>query len=152
MSIRSLAAVVGLLVAGIAASACNGGPLPFLSGGQLEGEERPVPERWELEEDFAIVQLETRPEDPYSINLAYTLIDGELFLNAGDTETQWVQHMEADPRVRLRISDGIYPLRAVRVTDPVEITAFGDAWTSHSMFHRHPDELEEVWIYRLVAR
>ena len=99
-----------------------------------------------------MVQLETRPEDPYSVNIAYTLLEGRLYINAGDTETEWVKNMEVNPLVRLRISEALYALRAERVTDPGEISTFGKAWVSHSMFHRDPDELDEVWIYRLAGR
>jgi hypothetical protein len=49
--------------------------------------------------------------------------------------------------------DGVlYDLRAERVTDAAEISAFGEAWTSQSMFRRDPVELGEVWVYRLVSR
>lgn len=130
---------------------CNG-PLPFLSGGALEGEVQPAPDAWDFEDDFGVVQLETRPTEPYSVNIAYTLLDGRLYINAGDTETEWVKHMQADPRVRFRIDGAIYELTARRVTEAEEITAFGDAWTSHSSLHRHPNDLEVVWIYELTPR
>ena len=140
-----------LLLPMLAALAC-GGPLPFLSGGSLEGEVKSVPSDWTAAGDYGTAQLETRPEDPYSVNLAYTLLDGALYLNAGNTETQWVQNMTADPQVRLRLKGAIYELHADRVTDPAEIDRFGQAWTSQSMFRRDPTQLDEVWIYRLRAR
>ncbi len=132
-------------------ASCNG-PLPFMSGGELDGQATPVPQEWALSDDFGVVQLETRPEAPYSVNIAYTLMDGGLYVNAGDTETQWVKNMNANPLVRLRVAGLLYDLRALRVTDAATILAFGKAWTSHSMFHRDPASLGEVWIYRLVAR
>lgn len=132
-------------------TSCNG-PLPFMSGGRLDGEVQPVPQGWAFAEDFAVVQLETRPEAPYSVNVAYTLMGGRLYINAGDTETQWVKNMDANPLVRLRVSGLLYDLRAERVTDATEIAEFGKAWTSRSMLHRDPAKLDEVWIYRLVAR
>ncbi len=134
-----------------AALGCNG-PLPFMSGGVLAGEEVPVPPEWSSFESFGVVQLETRPEEPYSVNIAYTLMGGNLYINAGDTETEWVKHMESDPLVRLRMEGAIYPLRSLRVTDRDEIVEFGIIWTSLSVLHRDPAELDEVWIYRLVAR
>lgn len=146
MLARTMTLVVLLLAVG-----CNG-PLPFMSGGSLAGEEQPVPQEWALDKDFGFAQLETRPEDPYSVNVAYTLMTGHLYINAGDTERRWVKHMEANPLVRLRISKVIYPLRAERVIDPDEISRFGKVWVSQSMFYRDPDELGEVWIYRLTAR
>lgn len=67
-------------------------------------------------------------------------------------ETQWVQNMEADSNVRLRIDGVVYELRAERVTDPAEIARFGKAWTSQSSLMRDPSELEQAWVYRLHAR
>ncbi len=128
------------------------GPLPFMSGGALDGEERPAPHDWSFEDDFALAELETAPDAPYSVNIAYTQIDGRLYINAGDTRTTWVGHMEEEPAVRLRVSDVIYLARAERVTDPAEISAFGEVWVSQSWVHRNPDDLGEVWLYRLVHR
>ena len=142
-------AALGLV---LGALACNG-PIVMLPGGQLEGEVAPTPEWTSLEDPYGTAQLETLPEDPYSVNLAYTVVDGRLYVNAGDTETRWVENMNADPRVRLRIDGRIYELRAERVRDPEEIAAFGQVWTSQSFFLRDPSQLDgEVWVDRLVAR
>ena len=138
-----------ILATGALATSCNG-PLPFLSAGALSGQVQPAPETWALAEDFAVVQIETRPSEPYSVNVAYTQIDGRLYLNAGDTETEWVTHIAGDSSVRMRVGEIIYESRAERVTESGEVAAFGTAWTDHSMFHRDPTELERVWIYRLV--
>jgi len=142
-----------LLALGLAllASACNG-PFVLLPGGRLEGEPEPAPADWSFAGDAGTVQLETRPEDPYSVNVAYTVIDGRLYVNAGDTETQWVKNLTADPHVRLRMDGALYDLRAQRVTSPAEIARFGEAWTSQSFFRRDPRELDEVWLYTLERR
>jgi hypothetical protein len=131
--------------------ACSG-PFGLLPGDGLDGEVAPVPGDWTFAGDYGTAQLETRPEDPYSVNLAYTIVDGALYINAGDTETQWVQNMTANPEVRLRVDGVLYELHADRVTDGAEIARFAEAWTSQSMFRRDPTELDEVWIYRLRAR
>jgi hypothetical protein len=136
---------------GIAALGCNG-PTGLLPGGGLEGEARPAPSDWSFAGDYDTAQIETRPQDPYSVNLVFTILDGGLYVNAGDTETQWVKNMTEDPRVRLRVDGVLYELRAERVTDADEISAFGEAWTSQSMFRRDPAGYDEVFIYRLVAR
>ena len=149
MSARSLPVLLVVLV--ICTSACNG-PLPFLSGGKLGGMDNPTPQSWSIVGDFGFVQLETNPQDPYSVNIAYTVMNEILYVNAGDSETQWVKNMNANPNVRLRMDDVIYRLKAERVTRKDEIAAFGEAWTSKSVFHRDPTELDEVWIYRLVTR
>ncbi len=134
-----------------ATSGCNG-PIAVLPGGKLDGQVASAPSGWGFAGDYGTVQLETRPEDPYSVNIAYTVMDGSLYINAGDTETQWVKNMTANPLVRLRLDGVLYELRAERVTDSAEISAFGKAWTNQSIFRRDPAKLGEVWIYRLVAR
>ena len=132
-------------------SACDG-PLPFLSGGELNGVVAEVPVNWQLEEISGLAQLETRPAEPYSVNLAYVQMDGSFYFYAGDTRTNWVKHIEENPLVRVRVNDTIYPGRAVRVTDEDEIARFAAIWVDRSMFSRDPHSFEEVWLYRLEAR
>ena len=135
----------------VVAVGCNG-PFVLLPGGGLEGESQAAPADWAFAGDYGTAQLETRPEEPYSVNLAYTIMEGRLYINAGGTETQWVKNMTANPLVRLRVDDRIYDLRAQRVTDAAEVSAFGKAWTDQSFFRRDPAELEQVWLYRLLSR
>lgn len=130
---------------------CNG-PFFYFSGGELSGTGRPAPQDWSFAGDSGLAQLETSPDDPYSVNIAYTVIDGQLYINAGDTETQWVKNMTANPLVRLRLDDVLYDARAKRVTNPSAIAVFGKAWTSQSIFRRDPTQFDEVWIYRLIPR
>ncbi len=146
MASRIVTSLLALL-----AAACNG-PFGLLPGGKLDGESRPVPATWDLVGESGQMQLESRPGDPYSVNVNFTVIDGELYVNAGDTQTEWVKHIEADPRVRLRIHGELYELQAARVTDPTEIARFGEGWTKQSMFLRDPTQFDEVWIYRMVPR
>ena len=134
----------------IAVSGCNG-PFMLLPGGELDGEVKPSPSDWSFIEGYGMSELETRPEDPYSVNVAVTVIEGTLYINAGDTETEWVKNMEADPLVRLRIHGEVYELKAHRVTDDAEMQAFAVEWTKNS-WARDPTTLEEVWVYRLEAR
>lgn len=141
---------VVLLIA-LVALACNG-PFGLLPGGGLEGEGRPAPDDWTFAGAYGTGQLETNPAEPYSVNLVYTIVDGRPYINAGDTETQWVKNMTADPRIRLRIEDTIYELRAERVSDEAEIARFAPAWTDQSSFRRDPRELEQLWLYVLRPR
>ena len=148
--LRGLAVLLLLLVV-VLAGACNG-PVGLMSGGKLEGEVKPVPENWAFLGESGQMQLETKPGAPYSVNVNYTILDGTMYVNAGDTETVWVKNIAANPAVRLRIGDAIYELRAERVTDPAEIAHFGKAWTAQSMFMRDPSQFEEVWVYRMQPR
>lgn len=146
MSVRFLSLLLVLATFG-----CNG-PFVLLPGGRLKGQVEAAPSDWAFAGDYGTVQLETRPEDPYSVNIAFTVIGQRLYINAGDTETQWVKNITVNPQVRLRMDGVLYDLQAERVTNTAEITAFSNAWTSQSMFRRDPAELHEVWIYSLVSR
>ncbi len=140
-----------LLALSVTALCACGGPLPFLSGGALDGPVKPAPEGFGFARDAGTVQLETRPEDPYSVNIACAIVDDRLYVSAGDNKAAWVEHMEADPRVRLRVRGEIYELRASRVTDEAEMRAFADEWTKNA-WARDPTTLEVAWVYRLEAR
>ena len=72
-----------------------------------------------------IAEIETDPSDPYSVTVAYTVVDGQLYVNAGGAEKRWAKNTVANPNVRLRIDGKIYDLQAIRVEDPAEIARFG---------------------------
>jgi hypothetical protein len=146
LSVRFLSFAFILIALG-----CNG-PFAVLPGGQLDGDVMSLPPDWVFAGDYGTIQLETRPEEPYSVNIAYTVIDGSLYINAGDTETQWVKNLAANPHVRMRMEGVLYELSATRISDAAEISVFGKAWTDQSMFRRDPVELDPVWIYRLNSR
>ena len=149
MSVRVF--VLLSLVATITTVGCNG-PFLVMPGGQLDGDLQPAPADWTFAGEYGFIELETNPDEPYSVNIVFTVMEGRLYINAGDTETQWVQNMNANPIVRLRIDGALYELEAERVLDADEIARFGKIWTSRSMFSRDPAELDEVWVYRLAAR
>jgi hypothetical protein len=132
-------------------TACDG-PLPFMAGGKLSGNVVDAPATWQLDEDSGLAQLETHPEDPYSINLTYVQLDGRLYAYAGDTKTNWVKHIEKNPQVRIRVDDTIYRAQAIQVNDKDELAKFAAVWVNLSMVQRDPHSFEEVWLYRLVAR
>lgn len=128
------------------------GPTGLLPGGALAGEPAPNPTDWLFAGDSGTIQLETDPDDPYSVNLAYTVMAGRLYLNAGGTETRWARNIARNPDVRLRMDGRLYDLRAERVVAPEAIARFAQAWTSQSFFRRNPGAYDEVWIFELVER
>ena len=111
-----------------------------------------APSTWELDKDSALAQLETQPNDPYSINFTYVQLDGILYAYAGDTRTNWVANIEKNALVRVRLQNKIYEARATRVTSSEELNKFASVWTGLSVFQRDPMQFEEVWLYRLEAR
>jgi len=110
------------LAASLIATACSG-PFYAIPGGELEGTlvSEPVRDWTFLDEKW--VHLETRPEDPYSVELNYFVREGRLFIDAAE-DRRWHEHIRADPRVRARFGEKIYPLRAVLAGRPGELEGF----------------------------
>ena len=103
-------------------SAC-GGPFLVIPGGELSGEVvESVPADWSFV-DASFVDLETRPADPYSVELNYFVKDGRLYVDPAEGR-RWLDHIREDPDVRVRFDGKIYPLVAVRVTDSAELEGF----------------------------
>jgi hypothetical protein len=128
------------------------GPTFVFPGGELDGEVAPTPSDWTFAADVTTIQLETRPTDPYSVNITCAVVDGRLYISAGDNYSQWAENIDADPNVRLRIEGAVYELRAVRVTNAAEMAGFATAWTDKVSFGRDPTELDEAFVYRLEPR
>lgn len=142
---------LSLATLSLAVAACSD-PFGVAAGGELSGTIEDPPSVWQFDEEYGFAQLETRPDEPYSINLAYVQMGGHLYVYAGNTRTNWVQHIEQTPLVRFRVNETIYPVRAVRVTDRDELTKFAAEWSNRSVFQRDPMQFDEVWLYRLEAR
>lgn len=128
-----------------------GGPLGPFPGGMLEGSPAHTDGSWSDLGESGIAEIETDPSDPYSVTIAYTIVDGQLYVNAGGSEKRWAKNTVDHPDVRLRIDGKIYDLHAIRVEDPAEIARFGEAWTQ-GWFRRDPTQYEQVWVFRLVPR
>jgi hypothetical protein len=113
-----------VLTLGLALSSSGcGGPFLVFPGGELRGELASEPvEDWSFVDD-AFVDLETRPDDPYSVELNYVVRDGRLYLDPAEGR-RWLDHIRADPRVRVRFGGRIYPLKAVLVGRPGELADF----------------------------
>ena len=125
-----------LLSIGIA-SVWFGCASPFLGlpGGALSGEVVTAPvEDWSFVDDV-FVHLETRPSDPYSVELNYIVRDGQLYIDPAEGKA-WLDHIRADPRVRVRFDGKVYPATAVLVGQPGELAGFD----------------EDRFIYRLDTR
>lgn len=100
-----------------------GGPFLVFPGGELEGTvvNEPVAD-WSFVTD-RFIDLETRPERPYSVELNYIVKDGKLYIDPAEGR-RWLDHIRADPRVRVRIGGRIYRLQAVLVGRPGELEGF----------------------------
>jgi hypothetical protein len=100
-----------------------GGPFFAIPGSALSGEVVTEPvEDWSFV-DSMFIDLEVRPDDPYSVELNYFVREGKLYIDPPDGR-KWFEYLRADPLVRVRFDGKIYPLRAVLVGRPGEIEGF----------------------------
>ena len=127
-------------------------PLLLLPGGALDGTPTAVPDSWSFTDAVETVQLETRPSDPYSVNIWVTAAGDNLYVHAGANRSTWVEHIEADPKVRLQVNDSIYELAATRVDSQEEFDRFSDAY--EKKYGRRPrnENVGEAYLFRLAAR
>jgi len=140
-----------VLVATAPLAGC-GGPFLLLPGGALEGTTAAIPDGWAFTDAVKTVQLETRPADPYSVNIWATAAGDHLYLHAGASRSTWVENIEADPDVRLRVDASIYELAAARVSGQEEFDHFSDAY--ERKYGRRPrnENVAEAYLFRLGAR
>jgi hypothetical protein len=118
----------------LAVAGC-GGPFLVFPGGALSGEpvNEPVSD-WSFVDD-RFIEIETRPEDPYSVQLNYVVKDGQLYIDPAEGRT-WFAYLRADPRLRVRVGNRVYPVMAVLVGEPGQLEGFD------------PDR----YVYRLESR
>ena len=96
-----------------------GGPFLAVPGGALRGEvvAEPVEDWSAVATPF--VDLEVRPDDPYSVELNYFIRGGQLYIDPAEGRA-WLDHLRTDPRARVRFGERIYPVTAVLVARPGE--------------------------------
>ena len=128
------------------------GPFVLLPGGALDGASSPSPADWAWTDDYSTIQLETRPEDPYSVNI-WIVADGDkLYIHAGANRSAWVENMQSNPTVRVQIEDRIFDLHATRVEEQQEFDHFADGYEKKYGSRPRNSSVAEAYLYRLTAR
>jgi hypothetical protein len=145
--VRHWIVIALLLVAGC-------GPLVMVPGGELSGTVKPTPSDWSFTDSVETVQLETRPEDPYSVNVWGVAAGNAFYIASGRGESAaWAKHIAADPRVRVRVGNDLYELVAVRTADEAEMNAFLDAAKKkYEDFEPDESQRKEAILFRLEPR
>jgi len=113
--LMSLATALSLAVL---APGCKG-PVLFSPGGALEGPEASLSEA-KITDD-GVIQLETRPRDPYSVNVGFVEIGGAIYIDPAPARARYA-HIATDPQIRIR-------LEVTRTIDPATALAISDAKT-----------------------
>ena len=110
------------------------------------------PADWSFLEAIDTVQIETDPNDPYSVNVWSVGIGADVYVATGEDGTNWTERIDGDPSVRLRTNGDIYPLRATAVTEMAERRRVAQAY-----LNKYDVDDDEGWvdtgkIYRLDRR
>jgi hypothetical protein len=124
-------------------------PFIVFPGKALSGEEREPPADWSALADIDTLQLETRPDDPYSINLWAVGIGPDLYVGTGAEGTRWSEYVQADPRVRFRVEDAVYALVAKPVFEAEERRRVADAYVDKYELDSDGDWVTDALVFRL---
>ncbi len=110
-----------------------------------------MPQDWSFTDNIKTIQLETRPDDPYSVNIWVIGLGSDLYVHAGANRATWVEHMERDAHVRVRVGEKLYALRATRVEDQTQFARFSEAYAIK--YERRPrnENVVEAYLFRLSA-
>lgn len=145
---RRLSGLIVSLLCILCLSGC-GEPIVVLPGGELGGSVTPVPAAWRDVPDT--VQLETRPADPYSVNIWAVGLDSDLYIGTSVEGTRWSGYMDADPAVRIRIGESLYELSAAPVSNVVERERVANAYVAK--YAINPAEwVSDAKLYHLTPR
>ena len=121
------------------------------AGGELNGEVLPTPNDWSFSDSTMLVQLETNPKKPYSVNIWGVGIGSNYYVAAGEaSEADWANHIERNSAVRLRIEERIYLLDAHRVKDIKELVGVTTAF--RNKYGGTQEWVDSAWVYRLTSR
>lgn len=134
-------------------SAC-GDPMGPMPGGKLDGELTAVPDDWSFTAATEDFQLETDPDDPYSVNIWAVDIGPVLYVASGGGETTWSENMQENGNVILRDGTNLYPLHATKVSDVEELQRVLKRYEDKYDLGEIGDEAEpsEAVVFRLDPR
>ena len=107
-----------------------------------------APASWSSVPD--VIQLETRPDDPYSVNIWALVESGNLYL--ATENARWLAHIRADDRVRVRIEGMLYALRAEKVTEVEEMNRLAAAYKKKYDYEIDTTSFASANAFRLMAR
>lgn len=125
--------------------------IPF-SGGALSGTPTEPPMDWTEAASPDVIELETNPENPYSVKLWIIGNGPDLYVHAGANRATWVEHIEADANVRLLIEGALYELKAERVASAEEFAAFAEVYEAKYGNRPRNENVDEAYLFRLLPR
>ena len=133
---------------------CGDEPFIVLPGGELNGEVADPLVDWSELNSVEVIQLETRPDDPYSVNIWMAALGQHIYVATSEGGTNWTEHLDSDRDVRIKINGVLYELEAVAVIDTSERESVAEEYVRK---YDVDDDDEDSWvstgrIYRLDRR
>ena len=124
-----------------------------MPGGALSGTVQAVPAAWGELGTVDTVQLETRPDSPYSVNIWGVALGANYYVAAGSGETSWTRNIDANANVRLRIGQSVFELRALRITEAGELSQVRVAYgAKYEMSDDQREQSGRAAVFRLDRR
>lgn len=151
-------ALVAILILAAIAYPFRRDPIGPLAGKELSGEvAAETPSDWGFTDEHMTIAVEVRPEDPHSITTICFVHEGALYVPAqGGSDKEWTQMVLADPRVRLKIGDRIYPAKATRIADESQreamIASASKKYAQLAAAQEGENPPEDVWVFRIDPR
>jgi hypothetical protein len=127
-------------------------PFIVFAGGELSGDMNTPPEDWSALASEQTFQLETRPNDPYSVNIWAVGIGRDVYVGTGPDGTNWSRYIEEDPRVLLRVGNTLYPLLAQPVMEPQERRAVARGYADKYDLDSDENWVKGALVFRLDRR
>lgn len=148
-------AVALLVVVAVIVVLVRTDPIGPISGKRLSGVEQPFPDDWMLVNEHPLCALETRIDDPHSVTTLCFVHDGALMIPAGQGSSKtWPRYVLADPRVRVKVGEVVFPGIATRMTEiPLEDLVASLAVKYPQQFADGPPEdlPADIWLFRISA-
>ena len=119
------------------------GPWERTPGGKLLGQVHTEQvSDWSFVSDAKRCAVETRPQFPHSVTVNCWSLDGQLYIGCMNCQGKtWSRYLLAEPNVRVRVLDRIYPVVFTRVKDQEEML---EAWRARWMAMQRPEPVPEV--------
>lgn len=149
-------ALLGLVVIVVGALyALRTDPWVMIPGKRLSGAELPYPPDWSICNNHLTMAVETRPEAPYSVTISCLFHEGTLVFAATQGSTQeWAANIVRDPRIRIKLGDGVYPARAERALDLTTDDIMPSLMAKYPEIAKNAAENppEDIWYFRVGPR
>ncbi len=128
------------------------GPLGPIPGGAFVGQvNADTNPDWTGIED--VIELEIRPDEPWSLSVWGAEVDGELYVPSGSgASRRWPPVALADPRARVRTGGQIYERTIAKVEPgPLRTKVLGTLAQKYG-FDASEEDDGSVWIFHLAPR